>query len=149
MCRKCGSIAKSGKISCCGRGGSWFRKCGSAGHPNLDHTWYEGIQACKARSQSKTAIDQQSNAGSFNGADKANSEVVITAAKPFTTVNKSTPLSVTTPIIMSDNSTHMFMTDPSHTSASTTIDARGCVNIFLTSLLASVFCSRLYLVFGW
>jgi hypothetical protein len=28
VCRKCGTIAKSRKSSCCGRGGSWFRNCG-------------------------------------------------------------------------------------------------------------------------
>ena len=45
-CPKCG-ITASGKSSCCFRGGTWFRKCGDV---NLDaeHTWFEGIQACKS-----------------------------------------------------------------------------------------------------
>ena len=62
VCSKCSTIAKSGKSSCCGRGGSWFRNCGSAGNVKLDHTWYEGIQACKTWAQSKRSIERQSNA---------------------------------------------------------------------------------------
>merc|ERR1711920_479225 len=60
-CPKCGNIEKSDKISCCGRGGSWFRNCGSAGNANLDHTWHEGIRVCNARAQFKTAIGQELN----------------------------------------------------------------------------------------
>ena len=92
VCPKCGTIAKSGKMSCCGRGGSWFKNCGGAGNGNtrLHHTWYEGIQSCTARTQSRTADGQQGNAaqrkriGYFYGADKANSTGLITAAKSFT-----------------------------------------------------------------
>ena len=58
VCSKCGAIQKSGKTSCCGRGGSWFRNCGSAGNSKYDHTWSEGIRACNSLAQSKTAIDQ-------------------------------------------------------------------------------------------
>merc|ERR1711981_200440 len=50
VCDKCGSIGKSGKASCCGRGGSWFRNCGSVGNAKFQYTWYEGIQACSAQS---------------------------------------------------------------------------------------------------
>ena len=42
-CSKC-STNKNGKSSCCARGGSWFQKCGNAGD---DHTWAEGVEACK------------------------------------------------------------------------------------------------------
>ena len=45
-CPKCGTVKKSGKRSCCARGGSWFNKCGDAGDTNFDHTWVEGIRAC-------------------------------------------------------------------------------------------------------
>ena len=45
-CPKCGTVRKSGKLSCCARGGAWFEKCGGAGHSNFDHTWVEGVQAC-------------------------------------------------------------------------------------------------------
>ena len=47
MCLKCGTTQKSGKLSCCARGGAWFKKCGDAGDTEFDHTWVEGMQACK------------------------------------------------------------------------------------------------------
>merc|ERR1719305_1436371 len=50
VCPRCGTIVKSDKISCCGRGGSWFKNCGGIGNIKLHHTWYEGIQACKTPS---------------------------------------------------------------------------------------------------
>ena len=46
-CPKCGTIKNSAKLSCCARGGAWFKKCGDAGDTNFDHTWVEGIHACK------------------------------------------------------------------------------------------------------
>ena len=48
VCRKCGITNKSGKLSCCARGGAWFKKCGDAGDSNFDHTWLEGVLACKS-----------------------------------------------------------------------------------------------------
>ena len=50
-CLTCDTIKKSGKLSCCARGGSWFGNCG-ASNTKVQHTWYEGTQACAAR-QSK------------------------------------------------------------------------------------------------
>ena len=47
-CVKCGVAKKSGKRSCCARGGAWFKNCGDAGNMNFDHTWTEGIRACKS-----------------------------------------------------------------------------------------------------
>ena len=47
ICTKCGNIKKSGKRSCCARGGAWFKNCGDIGEKKFDHTWTEGIQACK------------------------------------------------------------------------------------------------------
>merc|ERR1712032_1145875 len=95
-------------MSCCARGGSWFKTCGGDGHARLQHTWYEGIDACKARTRSSTAVGQQANAaqqkgiGSSHGAGKVNSKGVITAAKPlaFSSVNMSTSVADTTPIIV-------------------------------------------------
>ena len=49
VCSKCGTITKTGKPSCCARGGDWFKNCGSDGDPNFDHTWNEGVQACKRK----------------------------------------------------------------------------------------------------
>ena len=46
-CLKCGIIKKSGKRSCCAPGGAWFKNCGDAGDTKFDHTWAEGVQACK------------------------------------------------------------------------------------------------------
>ena len=48
LCPKCGINAKSGKLSCCAPGGAWFKKCGGVGDASFDHTWTEGIQACKS-----------------------------------------------------------------------------------------------------
>ena len=45
-CNKCGILKKSGKLSCCARGGDWFKNCGDVGGSNFDHTWVEGTQAC-------------------------------------------------------------------------------------------------------
>ena len=46
-CAKCGIIKKSGKRSCCARGGSWFKNCGDAGDIKFDHTWAGGAEACR------------------------------------------------------------------------------------------------------
>ena len=47
VCPKCGVAKKSGKLSCCVRGGSWFKTCGDAS--TFDHTWSEGMQACNSK----------------------------------------------------------------------------------------------------
>ena len=46
-CLQCGIARKSGKRSCCAHGGSWFKNCGDADDTKFDHTWAEGVQACK------------------------------------------------------------------------------------------------------
>ena len=46
-CLKCGYVKKSGKRSCCARGGAWFKNCGNDGDAHFDHTWVDGIEACK------------------------------------------------------------------------------------------------------
>ena len=46
VCPKC-AAKKSGQISCCARGGAWFKNCGGVNDANFDHTWEEGIKACK------------------------------------------------------------------------------------------------------
>ena len=46
-CPKCAAIKKSGKLSCCAPGGAWFGNCGTSGNSNTDHTWVEGVKACK------------------------------------------------------------------------------------------------------
>ena len=47
VCRKCGTMNNFGKRSCCARNATWFKKCGDAGDSNFDHTWAEGVAACK------------------------------------------------------------------------------------------------------
>ena len=46
-CPMCGTNKKSGKLSCCARGGAWFRKCGDVRDTTFDHTWADGVQACR------------------------------------------------------------------------------------------------------
>ena len=53
-CSKCGIVKQSGKLSCCARGGAWFKKCGDVGDSNFDHTWVDGIQACKGFASSSS-----------------------------------------------------------------------------------------------
>ena len=89
ICHKCGTIGKSGKMSCCGRGGSWFRNCGGIGNTQLHHTWYEGIQACRRWMRSKTSVVQRLNDGEkfkdfLNGAGMANSTVVTAPERSIT-----------------------------------------------------------------
>ena len=49
VCPECGTIQKSGKASCCARGGSWFGNCRSGVmNAYLGHTWSQGIEVCKA-----------------------------------------------------------------------------------------------------
>ena len=46
-CPKCGIFKKSGRHSCCARGGGWFKNCGDEGDTKFDHSWSDGIQVCK------------------------------------------------------------------------------------------------------
>ena len=46
-CPKCVAIKNSEKLSCCARGGSWYNNCGDEVNAKFDHTWYEGVEACK------------------------------------------------------------------------------------------------------
>ena len=167
-CLRCGTIAKSGKSSCCGRGGSWFKNCGGTGKKKLRHTWYEGIQACKVRTQSKAVVGQKSNSvqqkhtDSSQGTAMANYKEVIASTKmfAFTSVNASTSVSDTTSIVTStytsDNVSltalaHTFMTNTltirntfttssTHTSVSTSITTQGCANLLQITVFISTFC---------
>ena len=156
VCPRCGTIARSGKLSCCGRGGSWFDNCGGVGNTKLQHTWYEGIQACKTRTQSKTVIGQQLNVvqpkDTPQGAGVGNSKAAVIAAATttfaFTSVNTSRRMPDTTSIVtatyyapdnmsittsahtlMTNTATKIWMTSSTHTSASTSIITQGCVNL--------------------
>ena len=50
MCPKCGTLKKSGRLSCCAPGGAWFTKCGRTRTANIEHTWIEGTHACQSKS---------------------------------------------------------------------------------------------------
>jgi len=54
ICSECAILKKSGKSSCCAPGGSWYNNCGNVGDRSFDHTWVEGIQACR---KTPTPID--------------------------------------------------------------------------------------------
>ena len=45
-CSKCGTFKKSGRVSCCAPGGSWYRNCGGAGNRNVGYIWSDGVKAC-------------------------------------------------------------------------------------------------------
>merc|ERR1712032_1731991 len=106
-CAVCGPVKKSRKKSCCGRGGSWFRNCGSAGNKKFGHTWFEGIQVCKqwvSSKRSAAAAYQIMNAAEkylFNFANNtAKPSHTNTPAEPTTTriatfAAKKTPLPTT------------------------------------------------------
>ena len=46
-CPRCGVAKKSGRQSCCFRGGAWFKNCGDENDKKFNHTWTEGAQACR------------------------------------------------------------------------------------------------------
>ena len=50
-CPKCDTFEKSGRISCCAPGGAWYKKCGGVSNINADHSWYEGVKACRRKSK--------------------------------------------------------------------------------------------------
>ena len=60
VCPQCGFKRRSGKLSCCSSGGAWYKNCADRVDSNFDHTWIEGIEACKhvASSQIKQRYDE-------------------------------------------------------------------------------------------
>ena len=48
-CPKCDTFKKSGRVSCCAPGGAWYKNCGGASNRNVDHSWFEGVEACKGK----------------------------------------------------------------------------------------------------
>ena len=59
-CPKCVKMKKSDELSCCVRGGAgaWFDKCSNPGDSEFEHTWGEGMQACKSFVDSVQSADQ-------------------------------------------------------------------------------------------
>ena len=124
VCLKCGITKKSGKMSCCGRGGSWFGKCGSAGNTKLGHTWHEGLESCKARSPPKIVISQQLNGAdqdgsrSSNDVGSASSKTQVVSPKQFALTSASTTAAL--PIVASvgtnTSTSHAALTIRNHAS---------------------------------
>ena len=106
LCPECGIIRKTGKLSCCARGGSWFRTCSAAGDTSLGHTWKEGIAVCKAR-QSRVAVhhasQQNSNASSDDASMGINDKFAIATAQIFeaTPANMSISMAGATSVMLS------------------------------------------------
>ena len=50
-CPRCGTFKKSGRVSCCATGGTWYKNCGDADNRNTGHSWLEGVEACKRKSK--------------------------------------------------------------------------------------------------
>ena len=145
ICPRCGTIDKSGKISCCGRGGSWFRNCGASGNTQLHHTWHEGIQACKTWLHSKTTtIGQQLNAVQQNFNRFSNGagmpiSTVRTAVKTliFSLANTIIPIPDTMPIITpAITPANVSSSTPNTMSAGTTTRVQSIV-IYIMCLLKS------------
>ena len=94
VCAKCGTIAKSWRLSCCGRGGSWFRNCGHFANAKLHHTWYEGVQSCKIRARSKLVFGRQTKSAQqltpSNGKGMANFAVLVPAIYMSTATSQGT-----------------------------------------------------------
>ena len=93
-CPDCGILDKSGKASCCGRGGSWFRNCGSAGNTKFRYTWYEGVLSCKTRPQLKEISSWQSNTAQKPKSSHGINIVNATATENFV----FTPANISAPI---------------------------------------------------
>ena len=46
VCSQCARVKRTSRYSCCARGGAWFNNCGGS-DSSFDHTWSEGLQACR------------------------------------------------------------------------------------------------------
>ena len=58
-CPKCGTFEKSGRASCCAPGGAWYKKCGASGSTNVEHRWFEGVEACERKSKAVHVYNEQ------------------------------------------------------------------------------------------
>ena len=145
VCPQCGTVQRSGKSSCCGRGGSWFGQCGNAGNKHFGHTWYEGIRVCNVR-QTQVAAQQQleafqpdRNASSYNGSSHMNSQVAIAATHKFLfkTANTSTATFTVFPTI-TQSPVSVSTGLPLQTSAHSSSAARECVQLLSCFALALI-----------
>ena len=136
LCPKCGTIQKSGKDSCCGRGGSWFKNCRSGSNTKLRHTWHEGILACKTRKGVRlrqSNVAQQLNSSYLYGISMRKSKAVTTASETFTL----TPVNTSTSTSTSNVSTKM--SENTSTKQATKYDAGTTSHISTTTFVVLLF----------
>ena len=154
-CPKCGVIHKSGITSCCGRGGSWFKTCGTSDNKNLDHTWKEGIRVCYAR-ESRAVVGQQLRPFQPQNDTSFETSTIMSISGSTPTPKPSLPRQHNGTIINStqSSSTDVFMATASHASDITPITARGykaffCVvaHISMTSIFE--FWRTIIVMSGW
>merc|ERR1711959_126224 len=154
-CAVCGSVKKSRKKSCCGRGGSWYKNCGTSGNKKskkFDHTWFEGIQACKSKWASKSAFAAASFAA-MNAAEKYVFNFANNTAKPsheITTADKVTTTEVATTAAAPAKVATTFAATAKKTPLPTTdwIENDEVFEAFGVSGSASVFMSHLLAMFS-
>lgn len=137
-CLKCGLIQKSGKLSCCARGGSWFGDCAATANAKVKHTWYEGIQSCKGR-KSDTAVmaQQQSNASSGDAGNFTNYTTETTLSDVHAKTSVKVPgIPVDEPIVpptnieIAESNAEASADIAVHQSGSTSINAREFGNLW-------------------
>ena len=134
VCSECGSIGKSGARSCCGRGGSWFGSCGSAGDTKLDHTWYEGIRVCNEKQFQAVASQQlyvsqaKANTSSDDSSARTVSKAVIVSEYIFISksAHKSKPLTVVSSLTLPVNT---MVAKDTKTTASKILDTTTTASI--------------------
>ena len=138
-CPTCGTITKSGKMSCCGRGGSWFGDCGSAGNADIGHTWSEGIRACKLR-QFQTVVGQQQRASQPNmnaSSDDASMRMELRMESEAT----SRPIPEVTPVVVPARMSMITAHDTAGTydagTTSNSIAAASAINIHDSSNMST------------
>ena len=95
VCTKCAMSKKSGELSCCARGGSWFGKCGNF-RDIFEYHWDDGVDACKqmARAMNDHQTKTKSKSKRLgSGYDGNSSKVSIFVSK---TKSESTFMAVNT-----------------------------------------------------
>ena len=140
VCQKCSIVKKSGVTSCCARGGSWFNNCGADSNAKFDHTWYEGILACKKARPvtSKKAISQQLNTAQQQSMDSpGGARKIISNTFTSASANVYTVVSDTRPNVTSIVTPVSFTTAPAQASVGTSTtygdDARNFKSISVTA----------------
>ena len=153
VCLKCGTVMKSGKSSCCGRGGSWFGRCTSARDANLTHTWYDGVRVCTAQ-RSQQVIQQRlqaslrrSDVSSDDDNMGTNSETVIADARMSISTLDNNPKRLSgsvvttvfsrTPIMISARTSLVHNTGATNAKAITTTNTNTIIATISASTSAS------------